>query len=221
MNVLLAVLWKDLLSEWRRRDRVLAMLLFSLLVVAVFHFALADVSQAQLRASIPGLLWIAFLFASVLGFNRAFALELENDALSGLALAPADPGWIFLGKAAANFVLLGVVQVVTAAVFSIAFDLPIAPIALPLAGVVALGSVGLTVVGTLFGAVAVRTRYREVMLPLLMLPVLMPVLIGAVRATSALFGGEAAEPASLRLLLVFDLVYLIVSFLIFEYVLDE
>jgi heme exporter protein B len=157
----------------------------------------------------------------VLGFNRAFALELENDALSGLALAPADPGWIFLGKAAANFVLLALVQVVTAAVFSIAFDLPIAPIALPLAGVVALGSVGLTVVGTLFGAVAVRTRYREVMLPLLMLPVLMPVLIGAVRATSALFDGGAAEPASLRLLLVFDLVYLIVSFLIFEYVLDE
>ncbi len=221
MNVLLAVLWKDLLSEWRRRDRVLAMLLFSLLVVAIFHFALADVSEAELRASIPGLLWIAFLFASVLGFNRAFALELENDALSGLALAPADPGWIFLGKAAANFVLLCLVQVVTAAAFSIAFDLPIAPIALPLAGVVALGSVGLTVVGTLFGAVAVRTRYREVMLPLLMLPVLMPILIGAVRATATLFSGEAAEPASLRLLLVFDLVYFIVSFLIFEYVLNE
>lgn len=221
MNVLLAVLWKDLLSEWRRRDRVLAMLLFSLLVVAIFHFALADVSEAQLRASIPGLLWIAFLFASVLGFNRAFALELENDALSGLALAPVDAGWIFLGKAAANFVLLGLVQVVTAAAFSIAFDLPIAPIALPLAGVVALGSVGLTVVGTLFGAVAVRTRYREVMLPLLMLPVLMPILIGAVRATATLFNGEAAEPASLRLLLVFDLVYFIVSFLIFEYVLNE
>ncbi len=221
MNVLLAVLWKDLLSEWRRRDRVLAMLLFSLLVVAIFHFALADVSEAELRASIPGLLWIAFLFASVLGFNRAFALELENDALSGLALAPVDAGWIFLGKAAANFVLLGLVQVVTAAAFSIAFDLPIAPIALPLAGVVALGSVGLTVVGTLFGAVAVRTRYREVMLPLLMLPVLMPILIGAVRATASLFSGEAAEPASLRLLLVFDLVYFIVSFLIFEYVLNE
>ena len=221
MNVLLAVLWKDLLSEWRRRDRVLAMLLFSLLVVAIFHFALIDVSEAELRASIPGLLWIAFLFASVLGFNRAFALELENDALSGLALAPVDAGWIFLGKAAANFVLLGLVQVVTAAAFSIAFDLPIAPIALPLAGVVALGSVGLTVVGTLFGAVAVRTRYREVMLPLLMLPVLMPILIGAVRATATLFSGEAAEPASLRLLLVFDLVYFIVSFLIFEYVLNE
>ncbi|UCE84996.1 MAG: heme exporter protein CcmB [Deltaproteobacteria bacterium] len=221
MNVLLAVLWKDLLSEWRRRDRVLAMLLFSLLVVAVFHFALVGVSDAQLRASVPGLLWIAFLFASVLGFNRAFALELENDALSGLALAPADPGWIFLGKATANFLLLVVVQAVTAAVFGVAFDLALAPIALRLAGIVALGSVGLTLVGTLFAAVAVRTRYREVMLPLLMLPVLMPVLIGAVQATAALFGGEGVAAGSLRLLLVFDLVYLIVSFLIFEYVLDE
>lgn len=221
MSVLVAVLWKDLISEWRRRDRVLAMLLFSLLVVAVFHFALGRVAEPQLRASVPGLLWIAYLFASVLGLNRAFALELENDALSGLALAPADPGWIYLGKAAANFVLLALAQAVTALVFAVAFDLALLPIALPLAGVIALGSLGLTAVGTLFAAVAVQTRYREVMLPLLMLPILMPVLIGAVQATAALLAGEGLEPGSVRLLIVFDLVYLIVSYLIFEYVLDE
>jgi heme exporter protein B len=221
VNALLAVLWKDLVSEWRRRDRVLAMLLFSLLVVAVFHFALLPMAAPQLHASIPGLLWVAYLFASVLGLNRAFALELENDALAGLALAPADPGWVFLGKAAANLVLLLLVQAVTAVAFAVAFDLALAPFAAGLAGVVALGAFGITTVGTLFAAISVRTRYREVMLPLLMLPVLMPVLIGAVRATAALFAGEPAPADALRLLVVFDAVYLIVSFLIFEYVLGE
>ncbi len=221
MSVFLAVMWKDLVSEWRRRDRVLAMLLFSMLVITVFHFALVELPEAQRRASAPGLLWIAFLFASVLGFNRAFAVELENDALSGLALAPVEPGWIFLGKAAANFLLLAVVQGVTALVLAAAFDLSLLPVAASLAGVVALGSLGLTAVGTLFGAVAVRTRYREVMLPLLMLPILMPVLIGAVRATSSLLSGGTLDMGPIRLLLVFDLVYFIVSFLVFEYVLGE
>ena len=221
MNALLAVLWKDLVSEWRSRDRVLAMLLFSLLVVAVFHFALRPLEESQVRASVPGLLWVAYLFASVLGLNRAFALELENDALSGLALAPAEPGWIYLGKAAANLVLLLLVQALTALVFALAFDFALAPLAAGLAGVVVLGSLGLTAVGTLFAAISVRTRYREVMLPLLMLPVLMPILIGAVRATAALFDGATAPADALRLLVVFDAVYLIVSFLVFEYVLGE
>lgn len=220
MNVLLAVLWKDLVSEWRSRDRILAMLLFTLLVVVVYHFALPEDAGGLRRAALPGLLWITFVFASVLGLNRAFAVELENEALSGLALAPADRGWIFLGKAAASFVLLGLVQAATVAVFALLFRLDAGPVLAPLAGVIALGSLGLTAVGTLFGAIAVRTRYREVMLPLLMLPLLMPVLIGAVRATGALLDGEPAPPEALRLLLVFDAVYLIICFVTFDYVLE-
>jgi heme exporter protein B len=167
------------------------------------------------------LLWVAYVFAAVLGLNRAFSLELENDALAGLALVPADRGWVFLGKATANFVILGIVQAVTALVFSLVFGLDLWASAARLAGIVALGSVGLCSVGTLLAAVAVRTRFREVMLPLLLLPLLMPILSGAVRATSdLLLGGEVAfEP--IQLLLVSDAVYLIVSFLGFEYVLDE
>jgi heme exporter protein B len=161
------------------------------------------------------------LFAAVLGFNRAFALELENDALAGLAMAPADRGWIFLGKAAANFVLLGVVQAATAVAFALAFNLDLLPVAGRLAGLVALGSLGLCGLGTLFGAIAVRTRYREVMLPILMLPLMVPVLLGSVRATSALLGEGRIPFAHVQLLLVTDAVFLIVSFLGFEYVLDE
>ena len=221
MNVFWAVLWKDLVSEWRSRDRVVSMLVFSALVVLVLQFALPADAGRRLQGGVAGLLWVAYVFAGVLGLNRAFALELENEALSGLALAPADRGFVFLGKAAANFVLLAVVQLATALVFGIAFSLDLWPIALRLAGVVALGSIGICAVGTLFAAVAVRTRYREVMLPLLLLPLLMPVLLGAVGATAALLleGRSPFEPV--QLLLVTDATFLIVSFLGFEFVLDE
>jgi heme exporter protein B len=221
VNVFLAILWKDLLTEWRSRDRVVAMLVFSLLVVVVFRFFLPAGDAAGQRAAVPGLLWIAYIFASVLGLGRAFSVELENDALSALALVPADRGWVFLGKATANLVILGVVQALTAVAFALGFDVDLAPVALPLAGVVGLGSVGLCSIGTLFGAVAVRTRFREVMLPLLLLPLLIPVLFGAVHATAELLTRGTAPFHAIQLLLVTDAVYLIVSFVGFEYVLDE
>lgn len=221
MNVFAAVLWKDLVCEWRSRDRVVAMLVFSLLVVLIFHFALPSDVAAENQASLPGLLWIAYVFAALLGLNRSFALELENDALSAMALAPVDRGWIFLGKAAANFILLGLVQVVTAAIFALVFRMDLLVIALPLAGVVALGSLGITALGSLFAAISVRTRFREIMLPLLLLPLLMPVLIGAVGATNALLRTGSAPFHAIQLLIVTDLSYLIFSFLAFDHVLDE
>ncbi len=221
MNVFLAVLWKDLLSEWRSRERIAAMLLFALLVVVIFHFALPPEAGAPGGAGAPGLLWIAWVFASVLGLNRAFSLELENDALSGLALAPANRGWLFLGKAAANFAILAVVQAVSALAFALFFDVDLSDVLVPLAGVVALGSLGFCSVGTLFAAVAVRTRLREVMLPLLLLPLLIPVLSGAVRATADLLATGTVGFAPIQLLIVTDAIYLIISFLAFDYVLDE
>jgi len=221
LSVFLAILWKDLITEWRGRDRVVAMLLFSLLVVVIFHFALPGGASQQTRALAPGLLWIAYVFAAVLGLNRAFSLELENDALAGLALISRDRGFVFLGKAAANFAILGIVQALTAAVFALVFELDWWSHAASLAGVVALGSFGICAVGTLFAAVAVRTRFREVMLPLLLLPLLVPILAGAVRATSQLLIDGALSFAPIQLLIVSDAVYAIVAFVGFEYVLDE
>lgn len=221
MNVFLAVLWKDLLTEWRNRERAVAMLMFSLLVVVVFHFSLPGGATSSAQETAPGLLWIAWVFASILGFNRAFALELENDALAGMALLPCDRGWIFLGKATANLAILSVVQVVIAAVFSMVFELALLPVAFRLAGVILLGSVGLCGVGTLFAAVAVRTRFREVMLPLLMLPLLIPVLLASVRATASLLADGTVDFAPIQLLIVTDSIYLIVSFIGFDFVLDE
>ncbi len=221
MNVFLAVLRKDLLIEWRSRDRVAAMLLFALLVVVVFQFALPGGMTARTRANAPGLLWVAYVFASLFGLGRSFSLELENDAISGLALAPADRGWVFLGKLGANLLILAVVQAITAVAFGLVFQMSLWPVALPLAAVVLLGSLGLSGIGTLFSAIAVRTRFREVMLPLLLLPLLVPVLSGAVRATTTLLSGGELDFEPIQLLIVTDAAYLIVSFLAFDFVLDE
>jgi heme exporter protein B len=221
VSTFLAVLWKDLLTEWRSRDRVVAMLVFSALVVVVFHFALPGGATAAARAYAPGLLWVAYVFTALLGLGRAFAVELENDALAGLALAPAERGWIFLGKWAANVAILGVVQAATALVFGVVFEIDLGAVALPFAGVATLGNAGLCAIGTLAGAVAVRTRFRELMLPLLVLPLLWPVLSGAVRATAELLATGELPFEPIQLLLVADAAYLILSFVTFEYVLDE
>jgi heme exporter protein B len=221
MNVALAILWKDLVSEWRSRDRVIAMLLFSTLMAVVFHFALPEQRPEQIRELVPGLLWTAYVFASLLGLNRSFALELENDALSGLALAPGNRGWIFLGKAASNFLLIGVVEILTAFVFALFFDIDLLRIAPELAGVVALGTLGIASIGTLLSAMAVRSRFREVLLPILLLPALFPVLAGAVDATIAAVAGRPLPFEAIQLLIVVDGIYLVVSFLGFDYILDE
>ena len=222
MNVVWAILWKDLVTEWRGRDRAVAMALFAMLVVAVFQFALpGGTAGPRAHELAPALLWVTYVFAALLGLGRAFAQELENEALTALALVPTDRGWVFLGKAAASFVILAFVQAAVAVVFALSFDVDWRPIAAPLAGVIALGSLGLCAAGTLFGAIAVRTRFREVMLPLLLLPLLIPVIFGAVRATSGLLADGAAPFASLQLLGVVDAIYLIGAFVGFEYVLDE
>jgi heme exporter protein B len=202
VNAFLAVLWKDLLIEWRSRDRIAAMAVFALLVVVIFQFAAPPGATPETRTHLPGLLWVAWVFSAVLGLNRAFALELEEDAWAGLAL-------------------LALVQLLSGVAFALAFDVPLGAAAPRLALVAGLGAVGLASIGTLFAAVAARTRYREVMLPLLLLPLLVPIVLGAVRATEAVLAGQPLPFSSVRLLIVTDAVFLIVSFVSFEYVLDE
>jgi heme exporter protein B len=221
MSVFWAILAKDLRVEWRSRDRVAAMAVFALLVVVIFQFAAPGGSAPEQRAHLPGLLWVAWVFSAILGLNRAFQSELENDALAGLALAPADRGWIYLGKATAALLLLLAVQLASAVAFALAFDLPLGAVAAELGLVALLGALGICTIGTLFSAVAARTRYREIMLPLLLLPLLIPVILGSVRATEALLAVGALPFAPIQLLIVTDGVFLIVSFLAFEYVLDE
>ncbi len=221
MKVLFAVLWKDLVCEWRSRDRIVAMGVFALLVVVIFHFALPSGTGSQIADNAPGLLWVAFVFSALLGLGRSFSQEVENDAISALALAPTERGFVFLGKALANFLLIGAVQAMTATAFALVFDLSLSEVALPLAAVTALGTLGIASVGTLIAAMAVRTRYGEVLMPILLLPTLVPILVGAVEGTQGVLSDGALPLAAVQLLVVVDVTYLIVSFLGFEYVLDE
>jgi len=222
VNVAWAILRKDLLGEWRSRDRVVSMLIFALLMAVVFFFALPDARGEDWTGLLPGLLWTAYVFMSLLGLNRSFALELENDALSGLALAPGNRGFVFLGKALANFVLISLVELVTAAVFAVLFDVDLVGAAPSLALVVGLGTFGIAAIGTLLGAMAVRTRFREVLLPILLLPALFPVLAGAVEATRAAVSALPLPFQAVQLLIVIDGIYLVVGFLGFDYIiLDE
>lgn len=221
MNVALALLWKDLVSEWRSRDRLVAMTVFSLLVVVVFQFAWPPMEPEETARLAPGVLWVTFVFAAVIGLGRTFATELENDALTALALAPGTRGWIFLGKAAATWVLIGVVQALTAFVFGLFFRVDLLTGALGTAAVAALANVAICSVGTLLSAMSVRSRFRDVLLPVLLIPTLIPVLAAAAHGTTATLAGGPPPFSALQPLVVIGGVYLVISFLLFDYVLDE
>jgi heme exporter protein B len=221
VNVAWTLLWKDLVTEWRSRDRLVAMVVFSFLVVVVFQFAWPPMEPREMVRFAPGVLWVTYLFAAVIGLGRTFALELENDAMTALALAPGTRGWIFLGKAGATWVLITTVQAMTAFVFALFFRLDLLSGLGGLACIVALANVGICSVGTLLSAMAVRSRFRDVLLPILLIPTLIPVLTSAVLGTAATLEDQGLPFDALQPLIVIDGIYLILSFLLFDFVLDE
>lgn len=215
-----AIVAKDIAAELHTREMVSAMLVFSVLSLLIFSLAL-DLRGAVARAAAPGVLWATVAFAGTLGLSRSFAREQQTGCIDGLLLAPVDRSAIFFGKAIGNLLFVTVVEVVLLPLFSAIFDVP-----LLLPGVLvvtALGTVGYAAVGTLLAAIAVNTRAREVMLPILLLPLAIPALIAAVQATGYLVeGGTLAEVGGwVRLLVAYDLIIVAVSMLTFGYVVEE
>jgi heme exporter protein B len=215
------VLWKDLRIEMRTRDAIGAALVFSLLTMVIFNFAL-DTNTPEMRRLAAGFFWVAFAFSGTLALNRSFALEKESGAGRALIFAPVDPAGVYLGKFLANALFLLATQVIVLPAFIIFFDASIvADRWWALAASFLLGSVGFAAVGTLFSAVASNTRMRELMLPLLFLPVTVPALIGSVETTSFALGASDSASFWFRLLIVYDIVFVTLSLLIFEYALEE
>jgi heme exporter protein B len=213
-----ALLWKDLVTEWRRRELVLSLIVFSLLVLLVFDFAF-DLRQTELPAAAPGILWVTFIFSGVLSFNRAFAAEKDRGTWEGLVLAPVDRGAIYLAKLLASVLFMLAVETVTLAVFGAFFNLPVD---VPrLAAAVLAGTLGFATVGTLFAAMSANTRAREILLPVLLFPVSVPVIIGSVRATALASGAAQDGYPWLGLVVAFDAIFLAVSFAVFEFVIEE
>lgn len=225
--VVLAILRKDVRTEVRTRQMISSMFVFAVLVLLVFNFTLFldEIRAIELG---PGILWVAFVFAATLGLNRSFAIEGENRCLSGLMMAPAPRSAIYFGKLLSNILFMTVMEIFVMPLFVVFFNLSLWELLSPseLAAfflVLFLGTVGYAAVGTILAAVAANTTMREVLLPVLLFPVSVPIVIGAAESTRLLFD---VDPVSspwiwIRVLLVFAAVFLFVSWLTFEYVIEE
>ena len=221
MRHALAILMKDVRIEWRTRESLASVFVLGVLLLVVFSVA-HDPEPEAAPALAPAVLWVTFVFTGLLGIQRGFLLERENDCLAGLLSAPLDPAAIYAGKLAANVVLLGVTQAIVVPLVGLFLHLDLWPVLAGLALVLALGNLGFAALATLFAAIAARTRAREVMLPLLLLPLLVPLLIGSVEATRAvLAGGLAAARDGLTVLAAFDVVFTVAGWLLFAYVVRD
>jgi heme exporter protein B len=217
----LAVAWKDLLVERRSKETLNALLFFSLLLLFVFQFALGP-DRERLAGVLPGVLWLGFILSALLALGRTFVVEREHDCWEGLLLAPGDKSAIYLGKLGANLTLMAVVETLVLTLFVVFFDIDLGRAFPGLALVVALGTIGLGAVGTLFAAMTAHVRAREVLFPVLLLPVQIPVLLATVKATEGLLLGEplAAVAHWVKLLAAADVVYVVIGLLTFDVVLE-
>jgi heme exporter protein B len=222
LKIISAIFVKDLRVEWRNRETLGSMCVFGILVVFLFNFAFESGGEESLRL-LPGLLWIAFAFAGVLCFNRSFAVERENACLEGMAVAPVDPGLIYLGKMLANLLFLGIAECVIVFATALWYNFSFVPSLKWFTLITFLGTVGYVAVGTTFGAIAANTHMREVMLPVLQFPVAVPVFIAGIEAST---GALKGDPASSYLGWVkleggIAVIFTVLSYLLFEYVLEE
>lgn len=217
-----AVVWKDLLSEFRTKELLSSMLMFALIVVVIFSFTFETGSTATREAG-PGLLWVAFTFASVLGLHRSMIHEIERGSLHGLMIAPLDRGLLFLAKAIGNIIFIFLIEIPTFVLFAIFFNVDLTVGLEKTALVFLLGTIGFASVGTLFSAMSANTRTREIMLPILLFPIQVPVILAAVHATAGALNGRSWADLGdwLKILFAFDAVFIIVCFVTFEYVLEE
>lgn len=215
-----AIVAKDVAAELRGKETLSTLLIFSLMIVVIFNFAF-ELRVENVRQIAPGVLWVAFTFAGILALNRSFVVEREEGCIEGLRLTPVDRGVIYLGKFLGNTLFLLVTEACILPIFAVLFDVSILDPVLWL--IIVLGTVGYVAVGTLFAAMAVNTRAREAMLPLLLFPIAVPVLIAATKATGQVLDGQPLSEVYswLRLLLAFDIIFVVIAWLGFEYVLEE
>ena len=215
-----AIVWKDVRAELRTKDILSSMLVFAALAVVIFQFAF-DLRADNARLVLPGVVWIAITFSGVLGLNRSFILEQDRGSMEGLLLAPMDRSVIYFGKLIGNLLFIFAVELVLLPLASLFFNVWIVTPSVLL--VVFLGTIGFAAVGTLFAALSVNPRAREVMLPILLFPIMVPVLIPGVRATGALLDGETLKEVAqwLRLLVAYDVIFIAAAFLLFDFVVEE
>jgi heme exporter protein B len=216
----LAIIRKDLAAELRTKENLSAMVVFSLIVLVVFNFAF-ELQGVDITVVGAGVLWVAFTFSGLLGLGRSFAAERDKGSLEGVLLSPVDRGAVFLGKATSNFIFIAVMEAVTLPLFAILYNvgLPWFPLVL----YILLGTIGFAAIGTLLAAIAASTKMREVMLPILLFPVSIPLLMAAVKLTGGALQAQALSEVVLwlNILILYDVLFVVVAFWVFEYVVEE
>lgn len=219
MNRVAALVWKDLLIEARSRQFIGAMLAFTLIVIVTLNFAF-DLLREQRELNGAGALWVAILFAGLIGIGRSIAVERDRGTLDGLILSPIDGGTLFLGKFCAALLSIVAVEIIALPVFAALYDLPaLDPLVI---AIVLAGSAGLAGLGTLFSAVTSGVRSREVLLPLLLFPLMIPLLIAAVRATANVFEGDTGSVVRwINLLIGFDIIFIVLAYLGFGHLIED
>jgi len=220
LNAVRAVIWKDLTAEWRTRENLSAMLVFALLVILIFNFALELDIQAQESLS-AGVLWVTFIFAGTIGLNRSLAVEKDRGCLDGMLLAPVDRSVIYFGKAIGNLIFMLLVEIIVLPVYSFLYQVPVFHPGFLL--VVLLGSIGYVAVGTLLATMVIQVRTRDILLPILLFPLTLPVIIASVKASQGFLQMVPLHDISawLNLLIVYDLIFTSVAFMVFDYVVEE
>jgi heme exporter protein B len=220
LRSLTAIVWKDLAAELRSRELLSAMLVFALLVILIFNFAL-ELDAAARSSVTAGVLWVTFAFAGTLGLNRSMAMEKDRGCLDGLLLAPVDRSAIYFGKAIGNLIFMLVVEAIVLPVYTVLYGINLFNPGLLL--VVVLGSIGYVAVGTLLASMAVQTRTRDILLPILLFPLVIPILIAAVKASTGFLQGSAFGDIVpwINLLAVYDVIFTAVAFMVFDYIVEE
>jgi len=224
MRESLAVIWaigrKDLLLETRNKDVIVAVSVFALLVLMIFTFAI-DINQVNAKLTGPGILWASIAFAGVTGLNRAFAIELEGNTLEALMLAPKSGDLIYAGKMFGNFLFITAAQIIVIPIFAVLFNLAV--LRWEMLVVSLLTTIGFSAIGTLFAAMTIRVRAREVMLPLLFLPVVTPLIMAAVESTSHVVNDSSWPEIYqwIQLAIAFDIAFIVVSAFIFQQILED
>jgi len=220
LRALWAVVWKDLAVEMRSRELLSGMLVFALLVILIFNFALEF--DASTRAAVTsGVLWVTFAFAGTLGLNRSMSMEKDRGSLDGLLLAPVDRSAIYFGKTLGSLIFMLIVEIIVLPVYSVLYGVNLFHPGLMV--VILLGSLGYVAVGTLLSSMAVQTRARDVLLPILLFPIVIPLLIAAVEASRGFLQRIPMDEIWpwLNLIIVYDIVFIAISFMVFDYVVEE
>jgi len=216
--------WKDLLMEFRTKQMLNSMVIFSLLVIVIFNYSFSNILfNIEVADIAPGILWIAFTFAGMLGLSRSFSSEMEEGCLDGLKLCPVDPSTIYLGKVVSNLIIMFLIEVIIVPLFIVLFNFSDVKGLAGLIVIILLGTIGFILVGTLFSALTVNMRTREILLPVILFPIIIPLIMSAVMATQKVLstGDLFTAIDEIRLLVVYDLVFFIAAQLVFEYVIED